>query len=152
MARKLKAWRVAVVAVAVVVVAACVAYYKGVLQPFGVYRPSNALMVIAPYKYAGTWVIDDSAVGLSREPFVSGIPAMIDEMVKDIPDAEKGFRMLFSSRPFPGHTHKLTWRRGDKGGNWYYCEQLDKEGWLCPALFRYYKDAPKEIYAKAEKK
>ena len=152
MKQPVKLWRVAVTVVAVVVIGAGVAWYKGVLQPFGLYRPANALMVIAPYKYAGTWVIDDPAVGLNREPFVSGIPEMIDEMVKEIPDADKGFRLLFSLQPFPGYSHKLTWRRGDKSGNWYYCEQLKKEGWLCPGLFRYYREAPKEIYAKAEKK
>ncbi len=150
MPKKLKPLRVAIAVIAVVVVAVGVAYHKGALQPFGMYRPTNALMVIAPYRYAGTWVFDDPAVGLNREPFVSGIPEMIDEMVKDIPDADKGFRLLFSTQPFPGHTHKLTWRRGDKEGNWYYCEQYDREGWLCPGLFRYYEEAPKEIYVKAE--
>jgi len=91
-------------------------------------------------------------VGLKREPFVAGIPEMIDEMVRNIPDAEQGFRLLFSTQAFPGYTHKLTWRRGDKTGNWYYCEQLGKEGWLCPGLFKYYKQPPKELYAKAERK
>jgi hypothetical protein len=116
------------------------------------YRPGNALMVIAPYQYQGTWVFDDAAVGLHREPFVSGIPAMIDDMVKEIPDAAQGFRLLFSAQPFPGYTHRLTWRRADSTGNWYYCEQLDQEGWLCPGLIRYYREAPKEIYARAESK
>ena len=83
---------------------------------------------------------------------MAGIPEMMDEMVKDIPDATNGFRMLFSAQPFPGHTQKLTWRRGDKTGNWYYSEQYQKEGWLCPGLFKYYKDAPKVIYVKAEEK
>jgi len=152
MKQTIRPWQVLAAAVAVGAVAAFLAYYKGALQPFGVYRPANALMVIAPYKYAGTWVIDDPAVGLNREPFVSGIPEMIDEMVKDIPDADKGFRLLFSAQPFPGHTHRLTWLRGDQTGNWYYCEQLQKEGWLCPGLFRYYRAAPREIYAKAEGK
>jgi len=152
MKRSTKPVRVTVTVVVVIAIAASVAYYKGALQPFGIYRPSNALMVIAPYRYAGTWVFDDPAVGLKREPFVSGIPEMIDDMVKDIPDADKGFRLLFSAQPFPGFTHKLTWRRGDRQGNWYYCEQFDKEGWLCPGLFRYYQEAPKEIYAKAEKR
>jgi len=112
MKKTIKPWRIVVAVIAVVTLAGGIAYYKGALQPFGLYRPSNALMVIAPYKYAGTWVIDDPAVGLNREPFVSGIPEMIDEMVKDIPDADKGFRLLFSTQPFPGHTQKLTWRRG----------------------------------------
>lgn len=152
MKKKINLWRVSIIVLAVVVICGITAYHKGVLQPFGLYRPSNALMVIAPYRYAGTWVFDDPAVGLNREPFVSGIPEMIDDMVKEVPDADKGFRLLFSTQPFPGHTHRLTWRRGDKSGNWYYSEQYDKEGWLCPGLFRYYEEAPKEIYAKAEKK
>ena len=150
--KNVKAWRITAAVIAVVGVAAGIAYYKGILQPFGVYRPANALMVIAPYRYAGTWVFDDAAVGLHREPFVAGIPEMIDDMVKDIPEADKGFRLLFATQPFPGHTQKLTWRRGDKSGNWYYSEQYGKEGWLCPGLFKYYAEAPKELYAKAEKK
>lgn len=34
-------------------------------------------------------------------------------------------------------------------GNTYYCEALDMEGWLCPALFKYFEEAPKNLYAKA---
>ena len=62
---------------------------------------SNILRVIAPYWYEGTWVFDDDSVGLLREPFVSGVPEMIDELVQDIPDARAGFRLTFSSNPFP---------------------------------------------------
>ena len=137
---------------AVIIAAAAALIYSGALTPGVSSPPANAIMVIAPYKHAGTWVFDDPATGLKQEPFVSGIPEMIDEAVKDIPDAKKGFRLIFSVQPFPGYTHKLVWRRGDKSGNWYYNEQYDMEGWLCPALFRYYPEAPKEIYLKAEKK
>ena len=42
--------------------------------------------------------------------------------------------------------------REDSGGNWYECPQLQMEGWLCPAMFKYFRDAPKTIYFKAEKK
>ena len=128
------------------------AWHNGFFRPQGVYRPANSIMVLMPYRHAGTWVFDDAAAGLRQEPFVAGIPEMMDAMVRDIPDADKGFRLLFSAQPFPGHTHKLIWRRGDKTGNWYFSEQYQKEGWLCPGLFKYYKDAPKEIYVKAEKK
>src|SRR6266513_2116018 len=71
----------------------------------------NAINVIAPYQYEGMWVFDDPRVGLDKEPFVSGADTMIDVLVGDIPDAEKGFRLLFSSLPFPGYTFKLDWRR-----------------------------------------
>jgi len=151
MVTKINVWRTGAIAFLIIVIAGGIAWHQELLDFSDVGPPGNAIMVIAPYKYAGTWVFDDESTGLNKEPFVSGIPELIDELVKDIPDAEKGFRLLFSTQPFPGHTHKLTWRRGDKSGNWYYAEQYDKEGWLCPALFRYYDEAPKEIYIKAEK-
>lgn len=113
---------------------------------------ANSIFVIFPYKYHGTWVFDDSRVGLVREPFIAGIPEMIDKLVKDIPNADKGFRLLFSASPFPGYSIKLIWVREERGGNWYFCKEYNSEGWLCPALFRYFDKAPKEIYTKAEKK
>lgn len=113
---------------------------------------SNSIVVIAPYRYEGTWVFDDPRVGLEREPFVSGVPELIDKLVKDITDADKGFRLLFSGSPFPGYTSKFVWLREERGGNWYYSEEFKGEGWLCPALFRYFKQAPRVIYVKAEPK
>ena len=107
----------------------------------------NSIMVIHPYKYHGAWVFDDEKVGLVREPFVSGADTIIDRFVENIPWAENGFTLLFSSRPFPGHQAEFEWRREDFGGNWYYCKQLDMDGWLCPALFRYFDEAPEKIYA-----
>jgi hypothetical protein len=56
----------------------------------------NAINVIAPYKHHGMWVFDDSRVGLVKEPFVAGADTMIDRVVADIPDAERGFTLIFS--------------------------------------------------------
>ena len=113
---------------------------------------SNSLMVIAPYKHQGMWVFDDPAVGLSREPFIAGIDKMIDKLVADIPNAERGWKAIFSASPFPGHEVKLEWRREESGGNWYYSDKYQMEGWLCPALFKYFAKAPREIYVRAEPK
>jgi hypothetical protein len=113
---------------------------------------ANALHVVAPYKYKGMWVFDDARVGLHREPFVSGIDTMIDKLVEKIPDADKGFRLIFSDQPFPGYNVRLERRRTEHGGNWYYSPELGMEGWLCPALFKYYEQAPKQLYGKAEPK
>jgi hypothetical protein len=107
---------------------------------------SNALFVIAPYWYNGTWVFDDKAAGLNREPFVAGVPEMIDVLVKDIPNAKEGFRLTFSAKPFPAHEYKLTWLRGDQTGNFYQLDDPPMEGWICPAMFKYYREAPKELY------
>ena len=109
----------------------------------------NAIGLISPYKHDGMWVFDDDAVGLCKEPFVAGIDNIIDRLVEDIPDADKGFNLLFSATPFPTYDIKLEWRRGDYGGNWYYCQMYNIEGWLCPALFKYFKEAPPELYGKA---
>jgi len=35
-------------------------------------------------------------------------------------------------------------------GNWYRADEPPMEGWLCPALFRYFDEAPPELYVKAE--
>ncbi len=115
--------------------------------------PANAIMVIAPYWYNGTWVFDDPAVGLRREPFVAGVPEMIDRLVKNIPGARDGFRLTFSANPFPGYQNKLTWLRGDSNGNFYRLDaNPPEEGWLCPAMFKYYKTPPANIYVRAEPK
>ena len=110
----------------------------------------NSLMVIVPYKYEGMWVFDDPAVGLNKEPFIAGIDTLIDKATADIPRAEHGFRAIFSAMPFPGANFKLEWRREDSGGNWYYSPEFQQEGWLCPALFKYFRSAPREIYVKVE--
>lgn len=111
----------------------------------------NALMVIFPYQHEGTWVFDDAAVDLIKEPFVFGIPEMIDDLVCGIPNASKGFKLIFSKNPFPGYQRKLTWVREEYEGNWYTIDGKD-EGWLCPALFKYFNTAPQDIYVKAESK
>ncbi|MGH8670631.1 MAG: DUF6717 family protein [Burkholderiales bacterium] len=111
---------------------------------------SNAIMIIAPYCYAGTWVFDDPVAGLEHEPFVMGVPEMIDDLVQNIPDARRGFRLLFSENPFPGHQTQIFWIREESGGHWYKLQEPPIEGWLCPALFKYFSKAPATIYVKAE--
>jgi hypothetical protein len=145
-------WRVVAIAAVLVAAAGMIAWWQGVLQPFGVYRPANSLIVIVPYQYGGTWVFDDPSTGLKREPFVAGVPEMISHLVRDIPGATNGFRMLFSTQAFPGYQKRLTWVRPEGGGNYYRTDDTPMEGWLCPALFRYYRKAPKELYVKAEPK
>ncbi len=107
----------------------------------------NSIFAIHPYLHEGIWVFDDASVGLRQEPFVSGSDTILDQMVLAIPKAETGFTLLFSSRPFPGYQIEIEWRRSEMAGNWYYCAALDLEGWLCPALFKYFDTAPRRIYA-----
>ncbi len=110
----------------------------------------NSLMIIVPYLYEEIWVFNDEKLGLEREPFVSGVPEMINTLTKDISNAEKGFRLIFSGNPFPGYQAELDWIRSEYGGNWYRWEKNKQEGWLCPALFKYFSDTPSKIYCRAE--
>lgn len=110
---------------------------------------SNALLVIAPYKRHGTWMFDDEQAGLRGEPFVAGIPEIIDWAVRDIPDADQGFRLVFSSTPFPGYQVELVRTRDEYGGTWYRWAGHNHEGWLCPALFKYFPQAPEQLYCQA---
>ncbi len=112
----------------------------------------NAINVIAPYRYLDMWVFDDPRVGLTAEPFVGGADTMIDQVTAGIPNAGAGFVMVFSSTPFPDHQFRLEWRREERGGNIYYSQELNAEGWLCPALFRYFDDSPAEIYVQVKPK
>lgn len=112
----------------------------------------NAMSVLFPYRYEGMWVFDDPLVGLVREPFVFGIDKMLDRLTETVPGATQGFRLIYSAQPFPGYMAKLEWRREELGGNWYFSPELGLEGWLCPALFKYFDRAPTELYARAEPK
>ena len=106
----------------------------------------NAINVIAPYKHLGMWVFDDARVGLVQEPFVAGADTMIDRVTATIPSADRGFTLIFSASPFPGHQFRLDWRRAEDEGNWYYSADLDLEGWLCPALLLYFAEVPRSLY------
>jgi len=69
------------------------------------------------------WVVDDPAVGLSKKPSIAAIDTMIDKVVAHIPNAEHGFRAIFSAFPFPGSIFRLEWRREETGRNRYYSDQ-----------------------------
>lgn len=114
---------------------------------------ANSIFVIAPYKLHGAvWVFDDEKFNLNQEPFVGEANAMIDVLVKDIPGAEKGFLLFFSANSFPDFKLSLRWLEEGNGGNWYWCDQLQAAGWLCPVLGYYFPETPKNIYVKAASK
>ena len=115
---------------------------------------ANSLMVLFPFKLNGVWMFDDVSVGLSKEPFVLGMGDILDKATAAVAGAENGFKLFFSATPFPGSTVKLVWQREESGGNWYSCLDFGgkMEGWLCPALFKYFHTAPSELYAKPEPK
>lgn len=114
----------------------------------------NAIFVIKPFKWNGMWVFDDDRVGLDKEPFVAGADTMIDTAVelKGIADANAGFLLVFSARPFPDADFELQWLREESDGDVYKArfeiegQSRELEGWLCPALRLYYPEAPPKLY------
>ena len=77
---------------------------------------------------------------------------MIDRLVASVPHAQQGFRLVFSPQPFPGFAARLVWQREESGGNWYFSPTYGIEGWLCPALFKYFSETPAEIFVQASPK
>ncbi|MDB5349683.1 MAG: hypothetical protein JWN86_930 [Planctomycetota bacterium] len=110
----------------------------------------NSIMVIHPYKTGGVWAFDDPEAGLVREPFVSGADTVIERLVESLPGAEGGFTLFFSAQPFPGYQAEFAWRRQEMGGNWYFSPAHQIEGWLCPALFKYFPTAPERLYVQVK--
>lgn len=116
-------------------------------------------MTIYPYldSASGCWVFDDEQAGLKAEPFVLGMSEMLTRLVRhlEIPQPERGFQLDFDSRPQP-HDVELCWVRAENprdpmAGNWYRGRVAgqEMEGWLCPALYKYFDVAPRRIYVKA---
>jgi len=106
----------------------------------------NSIFVIKPYKWEGTWVFDDPAVDLVREPFVAGADTIIDVATNNIPNADKGFLAIFSASYFPDAKIVLDWVQEDGGGNVYSWAEKEMKGWLCPALLRYFEQPPAKLY------
>ena len=108
---------------------------------------NNSIQAIHPYFDNGLWVFDDDTVGLVKEPFVAGADLIMDRLAEQVPDGRNGFTLIFSELPFPGHQVSLEWMEEECGGNVYRCNELDMVGWLCPALLKYFAEAPQQIYA-----
>lgn len=113
----------------------------------------NQINVIQPYWHGGTWVFDDPEKDLDKEPFVAGADRIITLLVQayQIPDPKDGFALVFSADPFPGAQAIMNWEREEMGGNVYSFGASMVEGWLCPALLRYFDAAPKQIHVEVRR-
>ena len=102
------------------------------------------------------WCFDIPILGIEDEPFVSGIPEIIDYHLsrgnKLKGAKENGTSVLFSgdkNKPknfSVGHYFKLVKLQEENGGCWYRDPTSKMEGWLCPNLFQFFATAPKQIH------
>lgn len=108
-------------------------------------KRDNQINVIHPYIHINQWVFDDKDVGLIKEPFVAGADDMLDYLTKN----GDGCTLIFSKDEFPDYNFKIFKSdvQGCVGTNYVYNNGKEMmELWLCPALFKYFKQAPETIY------
>jgi hypothetical protein len=68
-------------------------------------------------------------------------------------DSSRIRRQLVSlARAENGRMVVFVWTRAEYGGNWYRWPERKMEGWLCPALLKYFESPPKEIFVQASAK
>ena len=120
----------------------------------------NSIYTLEAYRHAGMWVFDDPAVGLVKEPFVSGADIVFDHIAGRHEDFSKTTACVaFSTTPIPDHdVHAVLTGEDGHDGHFYKVEKFKgdeaMEGfpfWLCPALLKYYDGAPSDIYVKIAK-
>jgi len=110
-------------------------------------KNNNALHRIQIFMYKGQWVFDDESKGINKEPFVFGIPAIINaKAMKILGTVPKRMSVTFASTLLPIVNVELERTVREHGGAWYIEKSLGYEGWLCPALLKYFKKPPKHIY------
>ena len=102
------------------------------------------------YRWDSLWVFDDPAVSLVKEPFVGGADTIIDMATGHIPDAATGLLAVFSAGVFPDAQIVLERVRAEGGGNVYRWPEKGMEGWLCPALLRYFPEAPEKLFVQVK--
>lgn len=116
----------------------------------------NEINVISPYLDNGVWVFDGPDKNLVKEALIAGIPEIIEHVCQNenIENYKNGFSVVFSKNPFPGHKVVLDHVKQDEygSGNYYQLKGTDFIGWLCPALFKYFTEAPKQIYIDVKNK
>ncbi len=120
----------------------------------------NSILTLAPYKWHNQWVFDDETTGLVREAFVAGADTLLDVLTGNA----QSCILLFSASPFPDSI-KLNLVRTAPSGSDYIAEIPDSYFnaeseipetirthplWLCPALFKYFPTAPKNIYVQVK--
>lgn len=108
----------------------------------------NAINVIHPYRSEGMLVFDDERKDLAREPFVGNA----DNILKGIATYYLGlfpkkFTVLFSGpEPHVGFQESATIVGPDSGGHVYVHDRSQESFWLCPALLRYFDEAPERLF------
>ena len=105
----------------------------------------NSIFTLNAYDHYGVLVFDDPAVGLVREAFVAGADDLLIGLAEAAELDARNFNVMFSDTPWPGAV-EFTRVRKEMGGATYR-DSAGNEGWLCPAMFEYFRRPPRTLYA-----
>ena len=131
------------------------------------------IQTLYPYwsKELRTWCFDDDKKNIVAEPFLWGMPEIIDTCIEymglDVIAMKEygrlGMKMDFTDAPYafvgvPDETNLIYYGKLHRiglfqQGCWYrFAEDIGERfmyGWLCSKLYEYFKSAPLFIYFKA---
>jgi hypothetical protein len=114
-------------------------------------KTENSLFVIKPYfdNDSQAWVFDDKERGLHKEALVLGADILCEALYEKYGD----FSASFSANYIPDSDivlHRIT-EPSKERGTWYQEETTHQEAWLCPALFKFFDEAPDSIYLRVNR-
>ena len=123
---------------------------KSEIKKLHVYLHKNAAGIVR-------WVFDAPEHGLDKEPFVEGMPDIIFNVLYTegmmFSAIKDGFWITFSDamfKPAKGHSLHILHRQHERDHGWVYTYLGGLDGWLCPALFAYFDEAPQAIFFAAQ--
>lgn len=116
----------------------------------------NSVFILYPKRSSfGIWSFDDDVRGLIGEPFVGETNTLIDSMAEESGydlDDNVQVALLFSNEQFPKYQCSLYLHETSPGGSTYIDTARLLEPWLCPAMFKYFPEAPKWLFGAVAKK
>jgi hypothetical protein len=111
---------------------------------------SNSVFVLYPKRSTfGIWAFDDEMRGLKNEPFVGETNNLLDKMAiesgYDLNDNPQ-VALLFAATEFPDYQCDLNLIETSPTGTTYRDQISGIYPWLCPAMFKYFPEAPEKMY------
>lgn len=115
----------------------------------------NKLFTLSAFFKDGLWMFNDPRRDIYEEPFIAGADIMFDVMSKRIDRPEINFCfILFANAPLPTCDVHAKHLKPDGYGGHVYCvkqftdQLIGFEFWLCPALLKFFPEAPKDLFVK----
>ena len=106
----------------------------------------NTIFRITVRYIDGLWVYDDPEFEVKGQPLVFGMDLILEKMVAQVDGISNQLNLVFSSIPFPGSAHCLSFVRGETEGFVYRWEEQKFQGWFSPSLRNYFPEPPPRIY------